>query len=292
MKRDTWVELAAVDNFSRTPTFFVLQDKLRFAIEYLPHLVDLLEQLPPELKNEATKKETIYADKDYVSLILVEPNGQMSSPDRIVTAIESLQSIYGVLAILGHEKPEDLAILTCDSGSEQSFDFLGATKIIGMVKEVIITLWEKIAFYRDIQMDKRLDMVINSLPIIGAITEMEKKKSIGPELAELMRRNISAGLHKFVEAGVIIPELEQRTYFDPKIVLAPSPKLLMASIEMKEDSNSENLIEEEKDTEELDSQSILESHGELSPNEIARIRRIIENQTSLSSDASENPPIS
>lgn len=45
--------------------------------------------------------------------------------------------------VLG-KKGDDLSVIGCDSGSDKSFDFLGAAEIVNCVKDIILSFWNKV----------------------------------------------------------------------------------------------------------------------------------------------------
>ena len=119
-----------------------------------------------------------------------------------------------------------MILLACDSGSDKSFDFLGLAKLVEMVKEIILSLWDRVVFFREKQMGERIDLIAKSLPVIERIVEMEKLNHLAPEQAEILRRNIVSGVEKFIQAGAIIPEVESHSRYNPRQLMAPEPKLL------------------------------------------------------------------
>jgi hypothetical protein len=56
---------------------------------------------------------------------------------------------------------------------------------------------------------------------------MEQKKSLSPEQAELLRRDLIDGATKFLETGSSIPEIRDSSRFQPTSLLTPIPKLLI-----------------------------------------------------------------
>jgi hypothetical protein len=57
-----------------------------------------------------------------------------------------------------------------------------------MIKGIILSLWDRIIYFREQQFFQRLEFIAKSLPIIDHIGELGKSKKLGPEEAELLRR--------------------------------------------------------------------------------------------------------
>jgi len=190
-----------------------------------PGLVELLKQdvdLSPVEKGKPEKRK-----HEVLSALVVEERG-FSSPARISTLMTSVQLLYEVSAELNEMSPTDLCLISCDSGSDKSFDFLGAAKIIEQIRKIILDLWDRVIFYRERKLYTHLDIVSKSLPIMEQIDTLEKNGTLGPEQAGKMRRDISEGVRKFLDSGAIIPEMEKRSSVSPRQLMAPAPKLLVS----------------------------------------------------------------
>jgi hypothetical protein len=165
---------------------------------------------------------------DKLSVLVIE-NELISTPTRLVTVLESIIEIYEVVSDIGDKPSTDLSVVSCDSGSDKAFDFLGLAKTIQEVKEIILGVWDKIIFYKENKVGKNIELIVKALPAIDKIGDMEKKKTISPEKAELLRRKLISGVTKFVDSGSIIPEINDRTYYNPRELMAPQHKMLTSS---------------------------------------------------------------
>jgi len=208
-------------------TIFVWNRYLSFAVNYLPLFLELLkpdylaitqkspEQLPVELKGKAL-----------LTAILIEDNNHPPTTDRIIDLLSSISSLYEVSSTILKHPTVHLTMIGCDSGSEKTFDFLGATKVIQMVKEIILSLWDRIMFFRERQIAQRVELVAKSLPVINDIWNLENEDKIGHEEAELLRRRLIDSAQKFITCGTVISEMLERSTFDPRELMMPEPKLL------------------------------------------------------------------
>jgi hypothetical protein len=185
------------------------------AQDYVEDINSGLDTLPPELRG-----------KTILTAIVVEERGHFSNPERILFAIRSISDLYEIHATIASQEANDLVLLSCDSGSDKSFDFAGAGKVISAVKDTLIGLWDRIVFYRHAQAGATVDLIARSLPVFGSIAELEQNKKISSELAEQLRRKTLGACAKFVEAGVIIPEMDEEASQAPRLLMKPAPKLL------------------------------------------------------------------
>ncbi len=197
-----------------------------------------------EKKDKQKKKEL-----DIIQATILE-NKQASTPSRLVMALESVEMLYQASADILKLESNTISIIGCDSGSDKSFDFLGLAKVIDCVKEIILSLWEKVIFYRELKLHSHLELISDSLPVIEKISEMESKKQLDPEQATLLKRKITEGVKKFFKAGVTIPEIQEKTTFNPRKLMSPEPKLLTSTT--KELGNQNEINEDVVDKKNLD----------------------------------------
>lgn len=154
-----WEALISNENVNRDD-FFKLQRGLFFTEDFLPKLMLLFEQEGVNLfDNKKAHKE--YQNKKLLTVILPEDNNLTSTPERLIFVLDSVRSFYEVLSEVQGSHNNELSILAIDSGSDKSFDFLGTSKIIESVKELIIGLWDRVFFHKEKKMSERLDLITN-----------------------------------------------------------------------------------------------------------------------------------
>jgi hypothetical protein len=204
--------------------------RLRFASEYLPHVIALLKRdTDPDT---ATLKTTLYAGGErpgHLLLILPEDGGKFSSPARIAAAIESIAILYEAFAELNVQSTTDLVVKSCDSGLDKVFEFQGLVPLIEKVKELLLDLWDNVIYYREKKFSERLELTAKHLPVLADIAALEDKNQLQKERAELLRRKFTSGAHKFFETGSSIPEMAQHATQSPRALLSPKETLLLAA---------------------------------------------------------------
>jgi len=174
-----------------------------------------------------------------LTAIIAEDDSQFSNTTRIVYALESVNSFYEVWSELLKGEEIELVVVGCDSGSDKSFDFLGGAEIVNGVRETILQIWDRIVFYRHAKSMATIETIASTLPVYAQIAELENAGSISKEQAELLRRKTSGACEKFVEAGVMIPEMELEGTHSPRALMSPEPKLLGSPSNDQSDDNSE-----------------------------------------------------
>jgi hypothetical protein len=204
--------------------------RIRFATTHLPLLIDLLKQERSTLSSDGADSEDHFTSpRGLFSALVIEEDNLFSKPQRISLLMDGITELYEACAAVNGESGDDLMVVACDSGSDKAFDFMGAAKIIECVKEVILVLWDKVVFFRERKLANHLELVSQALPILDQIAELQSNGKLGAEEAELLRRKVANGAGKFLEAGAIIPEMASVSTQDPRALLAPELKQLVAA---------------------------------------------------------------
>lgn len=204
-----------------------IEADLAFFEQHVPKILHLLAR---ESDNICTKMESgIESECVRLNVIVIEDTN-ISTPSRLLLMLEAVQGLYEAAAAISGQSSRDICVLSCDSGSDKSFDFIGLAKVMQCVKEIILSFWDKVVYFREDKTGKQLELIANSLPILERITVMKDDGMLEPERAELLRRQVVQSVMKFADAGVTIPEIEDFTTFSPRQLLHPAPKLLVAPI--------------------------------------------------------------
>ena len=201
---------------------------LSFVTDYLENITAMLKQDNIEFDTELLDtKQTNHESKEILTVIMPESGRVISSPERLVKVLESVRLFYSVLATILNASENDLSVAAIDSGSDKSFDFLGAAPLINGVKDLIMGLWDRVVYYRERKLHEKLDLVAKSLPILEQIHSMEENGKLGREQCEILRRNIIMGAENFIVSGAILPDFSRNNYYNPRELMAPEAKLLV-----------------------------------------------------------------
>jgi len=203
--------------------------EVSFFVGKVPDVIELLKQ-----EADAYTGVTAGAEPpagQVLSVLLLEDKVH-SSPARIEALMGGVQTLYESCAEIYQLSGSGLSVISCDAGSDKSFDFLGAAKVFEQVRKVILDLWDRVVFYREKKLAARLELLAQGLPIIEHISDLEKQEKLGHEQAEKLRRGVLRGVQKFMEAGAVIPEMEKTSVFPPRQLMAPEPKLLVEDTQL------------------------------------------------------------
>jgi hypothetical protein len=192
---------------------------------HLPKLNKLLERQCDHFLVDKENEEN-GVSMSTLSLIVIE-EGQLSSPDRLVLALQSVGGLYRACASFLGQQGNDLCVVGCDSGSDKAFDFMGTAGIVECVKQVLLSYWDKVVSFRDDKTGRYVELIAKSLPIIDEVELMRESGKLEPEQAEIIKRQLTDSIMKFASAGVTIPEIEEFTVYSPRHLLQPEQKLLV-----------------------------------------------------------------
>jgi hypothetical protein len=223
---------------------------MTFTQRYLPLIIGMLQQ---ETIAEMSPLLSVGIGQSpgKLTVILPEPPGTVSRPQRLIDALSSISLLYEAFADLERAPRSDLSVIACDAGSDKSFDFLGLANLMKAVKELLLSVWDRVVFFREQQVAQRLDLIASSLPIIDKLGDLQRENKLGPEECELIRRKIVEGVTKFLTSGSAIPEMGERSNFDPYLLMAPEPKLLTTNSEKDTDASNPEDSPVEKERQEF-----------------------------------------
>lgn len=224
---DTWSLLIAAEN--RAQEAFAYAERVRFATQYLPRVSGLLAQAGiPSV--DAARRGDVQSGADVLTVQVIESPRRFSTPTRLAMLLDSLDLIYGACAVLEGAEPGGLSVIACDSGSDKTFELMGAAPVIAAVRALLLSVWDRVVFYRELPAAQRYRLAAESLPMLDRLKERAQQGRMSPEQAELLRRRVVEGAGKFLVAGATIPELQERAYANPRTLMAPAPKLLAAPV--------------------------------------------------------------
>lgn len=218
----------------------VIKGDLNVLHDVAPTLLNTERMLPKIIRLLSDGRElALPPDEQRLRLILPESDAQLSTTERLATALRAASSLYDAAAALVGVEAGPLQVLACDSGSDKAFDLLGVAKAIECVKEILFSLWDRLVSHRDTRKRAQIELVAQALPVLEKIAKLEPK--LGPEKAELLRRAVMESACDFVRSGVVIPEFREREIIDSKRLMAAEPKLLASRSSLQENPTSQAL---------------------------------------------------
>ena len=186
----------------------------------LKGVVSTINSIINLLKFQEEEQETD-VNKEILTLVVLEPeNNDYSSPKRISDSIDSITLLYEACARLQNQHFDDLKVISCDSGKDKLFDFRGNVLLIGAVKELVLSIWERVIFYRNRNLQERISLLTHSLPALDIITEYEMSGQFSTNEGELTRTALIDGVKKFLSSGAVIQEIRERIPFDERSLMS------------------------------------------------------------------------
>lgn len=272
-----WAEiLAPAGNDKNIPISFRLTRAISFTLQQLPKIIALLErdQIISARKpggDDGNNAESL----NVISLVVVENDEHVSTVQRIVTALHSVELIYNACAVINNREVEKLSLITCDSGSDKIFDLVGASDIIVCVKELISEMYGNIVYFRERKLQMKQELAMRNISLLEKVHTLQETNTIGPEQAEVLKRQLVQGISGLIDTGVITTEIQARTQINPRQLVAPSPKLL--SVSRVGETAQEHSVEGESIDEQMKSAQVSSAttNNGLTAEEAAILRRLV-----------------
>lgn len=172
------------------------------------------------------------SDLDIFTVFLNEKEGEASTPERIARCMSGVESIYNVVAALSSDSTP-IVLLRCDSGSDKSFDFLGAAALAEQFKEILFGIYDRIIPNRVRTDADAIQVISDALPVFERINSKLKAGKIEREQAELLNRQLSQGVTDLIRCGAIIEGMDDGGRNQAAHVMRADPPLLNAPPEEK-----------------------------------------------------------
>ncbi len=169
--------------------------------------------------------------RDTLTLVLYEQADRpQSSPRRISDALEGMALLYEACARMQQAPFDDLCVVSCDSGGDKLFIFEGGTEIMSSLKDLVLSIWERIVFYRERSLQERISLLTHSLPVLDRAAEMELHGTLGGRDAEAVRVAVTNGVKRFLSSGSMMDAISGHKTVDARsLVLSAPPASASAS---------------------------------------------------------------
>lgn len=189
---------------------------------YLPRFTGLVRADPVERFIAQVRENPELAERFQTLQVQVIDDAEERTPvERLIGVLESVRELHAVSCrIAGID--DRLCVLALDSGGDKTVDFFGAAAAMAGLREILLSMWDKVVFYRSARSGDRNRLVAENLSVLWELQALQETgKLSAQDAAELRRRTIDAAL-RFLEAGATIPEIENRATFEPRELMAPA----------------------------------------------------------------------
>lgn len=199
----------------------------------------ILEIFHQDSISEVEDPHDINASDDFgaMKLSFIEDDGQFSTVQRVIQGLKACEELYIAIQTVYSNGSVPLAVGAIDSGSDKSFELFGAADSIKELRLLIVEIWDRIVFHKENKLGKRLELIEKSLPIIEKIKTMEQEGKLGREEAHIAISHITDGAKSFVAAGVLTTDIVRSQRIEPRLLLAPEPKLISAPRNLHENNS-------------------------------------------------------
>jgi len=123
-----------------------LRTTLREADLKIPKLIALFQQSGEVAEPAASAIPMLPT----ITLLLLEQANELSTTLRITESLQGISNLYEGLAALAGLAESTLAVVACDGADCKSFELTGAAQIIEELKALILTIWSRAIFFKEL----------------------------------------------------------------------------------------------------------------------------------------------
>lgn len=199
---------------------------------------NILSPLRLFIANDAISAESaLDGSKHVLGVTLFEEHPRAQAPRRVLDAISCVNDIYDVLVKLNAEPvASPLRLIGLDSGSDKTFTFQGPEKIIAEVKDFLLQVFDRLAFYRQRKLSFDITIADEALGVLEKLNSAQREGRISVEEAEILRRKILGARTKAVDTGLVTTDMETRSV-NLRLIVGPAQRQLPASSERLDESD-------------------------------------------------------
>lgn len=246
--------------------YWIMSNHVNFAINHIPKLIKLFHQKGVE---EAVSAENLTAinreDLESFSVILIEDENENSRPERLIQCLSSVSLMYSSISEIKSINSGGLTVLSCDSGSDKSFDFLGIADVVREIRRCFAGIFTYRLLNRQVQVSANIELVAQALPVISEIETMRQNGALTGEQADRLRHNLLKGASQFLECGAVTSDMDDQLAV-PRLVMRPEPKLLSGPVAPESGEGSHGKV---------DTGDTSNSREQLTDAELQRMRELL-----------------
>lgn len=206
---------------------FTIHERVHLILHHLPPVIDLLERdYDSELAKSLTERESGYKNKDILRILILEDEGETTTPTTASKVLIAIEKIYDIFVSLDGKKHDKIDLVGLDSGSDKSFDFLGLASAVKEIRELILGAYDRHQANKSLPSKERLALVDDSLNSMERINVAVKAKKISKEDGNKFKKLISKNVDELFKAGGITEDVLNVTAPTPRQLMKPDRKML------------------------------------------------------------------
>lgn len=216
-----------------------------------------------------------------VRLMVAEKERSLTAPSIIMNIVRGMDELYESLASLYGESNVQLAVGGIDSGSAKSFDFFGATAVMGDIRTLLINVWDRIKYSSEENFRYQIEVAIMATGFIGRVKEAQMSSLITEDQGQRITRTVAKSIEMLFRSGAYTEEMDAPREVKASQFLAPKQAL----IEFKSDEARAGVAKRDDLREALE-MSADKLEGFREPKEPAKVKR---DTSALAGGAADHP---
>ena len=198
---------------------------------------EALGQLEEFLEYDDVRSNFGFSEDRLCRIVLLDDSDEGTRVERVRDTIEGIRQIYQACAAISGTPKEDIRLLSLDSGSNKSFDFLGVAEAMNSLNDLLTSFWDRVLFLDAHKASARAKAIDDTLPVLREIAEMRDNENLSEREAEKLRQTAMNGIEMIGDSGAVTEMIRSNDDRDTKSISSDRRKLL-------EDSTSGNTEEE------------------------------------------------
>ena len=167
-------------------------------------------------------------DDSIITIYLLEDYSGTSKVERITKSLNSVQSLYNFVAEVNDIEDRDLAVVSCDSGSDKSFDLLGTAECVKQLRKFIVQIIDRLMFRKEMKMTMQADAIAKSSHFFELLLDIKDAGTIDNETFQRLSNSYINSTSDFISSGTFIDDSVIKRNVDHRRLIKPEQKLLSA----------------------------------------------------------------
>jgi hypothetical protein len=218
--------------------------RIRYFLETAPATVQLLrrdaEQKDVVVVTGGKKTPAVVPTKKIQFLIRETDSPSLTLSD-LASIIGDIETIFQTILKTSGAPTSDLIVVAMDSGSDKSIDVVGVASAVEKLSNFLLEVWDRVRFARANKLRASIKTVSEGLSVLNELKAAQEKKSITPEEAEKLKRNLLKSVDDLLNKGVYTSEMQESLPVKPTEIAFHRTKLITHYSEEKAHSSEESL---------------------------------------------------
>jgi len=197
------------------------------------NVIFVMPKLRELLTRENDREQLIVADASgneteikRLRLLVAERARSLTDPHVIINILRSIDEFYEGMVSLHGGSNAGLTVGSIDSGSIKSFDFFGASTIMGEISALLIAVWDRIKYSPEENFRYQIEVAMMAAGFIGRVKEAQSSALINEEQGQRITRSVAKAIETLFRAGAYTEDMDEVREVRASQFLVPKTQLI------------------------------------------------------------------